>query len=586
MKAGVDDYLVAHGPDAFRELLETAWTFEPALDDQAAEIAWQIRELTPESPTFDKLKALSNLVPSLARMTELDRAAAQEKLKECLGLPAKFLTAFNKDIQKAVKTKEKAQAKGKNSQEVYTALFDGLVDLVEHEGHPVFLIKQDGILGMADQVDLEGVIYLPPPKEQIPWLLPRGAEVLKWYSRKESPGILYDNLLVYHKAISELPAEGYYHLLTTWDFHTYVLEPCQYSPEICLYSVPERGKTRTGNGMIYVARRGVHVESLRDAYLVRLAHNFQATIFFDVMSLWKKTEKAGSEDIILGRFERGIKVPRVLYPERGPHRDTVFYDIFGPTIIATNVAVHNILDTRAVQINMPQSRKRFENDVTPEFAFPLKERLTAFRARFLGKSLPEIAKPARGRLGDILKPLLQIIKLVKPEREAHFLSLVMELEKDRMLDKADSLEAQILLTLKNLKDEVFRGILPVKTITDTFNEGRPEHSHFTYHRIGHKLKSLGFQKAKTEDGASAIIWDERKIACIFSAYGLEKTPEMPETAEMPDEKSDVSDQSDVTDVFPPACEGKKTSIDFENQNPLFEPEHLQTLLQEGEEVDL
>jgi len=125
-----------------------AWPFDPALDDRAAEIAWQIRELTPDSPLTEKLKALSNLVPTLARMTELDRAAALEKLKELLRLPAKFLTAFQKDIQNTVKSKAKTQGKN-NGQEKYIALFDGLVDLVEHEGNPVFLIKQDGILGMA-----------------------------------------------------------------------------------------------------------------------------------------------------------------------------------------------------------------------------------------------------------------------------------------------------------------------------------------------------------------------------------------------------------------------------------------------------
>jgi hypothetical protein len=127
--------------------MTTAWTFDPALDDRAAEIAWQTRELTPESPLTEKLRILSNLVPTLARMTEVDRVAAQEKLKERLGLPAKYLTAFQKDIQKAVKNKAKTQEKS-NGQEKYIALFDRLVDLVEHEGHPVFLIKQDGVLGM------------------------------------------------------------------------------------------------------------------------------------------------------------------------------------------------------------------------------------------------------------------------------------------------------------------------------------------------------------------------------------------------------------------------------------------------------
>ena len=33
---------------------------------------------------------------------------------------------------------------------------------------------------------------------------------------------------------------------------------------------------------------------------------------------------------------------RVLYPEKGPFKDTVYYDIYGPTIVATNGEVRMI----------------------------------------------------------------------------------------------------------------------------------------------------------------------------------------------------------------------------------------------------
>jgi hypothetical protein len=533
--------------------MTTAWAFNPDWTDAEAEVRWQVRDLTPETPTPETFKCLVALVPVLARMGHAEAELILSDLAVRLNLPVKFLSALRKDIQQVKKLKAQNQKKD-DRETVYTAMLPGLVDLVEYEGAPAFLILTENGLGIAPEWEHVGVLYVPPPKEQIPWLLSRGEEVLRWYKLKESPGILYDDLLAYHMAISELPGESYYDLITAWDFHTHLLEPAHYSPELCLFSVPVRGKTRTGQGAIYVARRGIHVESLRDAYLVRLSHNFQATIFFDVMSLWKKAEKAGSEDIILGRFERGLKVPRVLYPERGPHRDTVFYEIFGPTIIATNVGVHNILDTRAVQINMPQTDRDFEQDVTPEAALPLKERLTAFRAHYLGKCLPESPKPASGRLGDILKPLLQIVRLVKPEREPVFLELVRELE--RVIDKSDSLEAQILLVLDSLRGQVDKSILPVKTITDTFNEGKPENAKFTYQRMGRKLWPMGFTKGSTGDGASAILWDDEKFMRIFSSYGLGKTSETSETSEMsetpeeaPSDAPDVSDHSDISDVY-------------------------------------
>ncbi|TSA08384.1 MAG: hypothetical protein D4R73_08550 [Deltaproteobacteria bacterium] len=573
----------------------TSWPFNPDWSDIEAEVWWQVRNLSPDTPLPEMLMPLGSLAPTLARLSHLEAERILSGLAARLKLPVKFLMALRKDTQKA--RKEKAQKKGNETNEaVYTAMLPGLVDLVEHDGAPAFLLLTEDGLGIAAEWEHDGVSYVPPPKEQIPWLLPRGEEVLKWYKRKESPGILYDDLLAYHRAISDLPAEGYYHLLVTWDFHTHMLEPCQYSPEICLFAVAERGKTRTGQGAIYVARRGIHVESLRDAYLVRIAHNLQATVFFDVMSFWKKAEKAGSEDIILGRFERGLKVPRVLYPERGAHRDTVYYDIFGPTIIATNVGVHNILDTRAVQINMPQADRHFEQDVTPEAALPLKERLTAFRARYLGKPLPESAKPASGRLGDILRPLLQIIRLVKPEGEPVFMKLARELQRGRLIDKSDSLEAQILLVLNSLRGQVEKGILPVKSITDTFNEGKSENARFTYQRMGRKLKSLGFEKGTTGDGASAILWDEEKFMRIFPAYGLGETSETPEMSETPEnapsDAPDVSDHSDDSDVCSGAHGHKKLHIFLRTARPaplgrvlhLWNPERQQQAAAQVREV--
>jgi hypothetical protein len=338
---------------------------------------------------------------------------------------------------------------------------------------------------------------------------------------------LYDDLISYHKTISELPSEDYYDLIVAWDFHTYLLEAFQYSPIICLFAVPERGKSRTGKGMIDVSYRGIHVESLRDAYLVRVANDFLASLFFDVKDIWNKAERSNTEDILLHRFEKGAKVPRVLFPDRGPHRDIVYYSVFGPTVIGTNEGVHRILETRAVNINMPETRRRFENDVTPELALPLKERLTAFRAAHMGENLPVVPKPAAG----LMKPLRQIILLVKPNREASFLRLVREFEAERLVEKADSLEARILMMILQLRERVSRERLPVKLITDVFNEDRPERNRITYQMVGRRLSAMEFKKTRMADGGSAIIWDEEKIERMRESYGLQKTSEISEASD-------------------------------------------------------
>lgn len=523
--------------------------------DARSVIKYELSSIPTDTDKTELPRKLDSILKKLAQMQKVQADAyLSYEIKPRFELKREDIDGYRQMVNKYRKEGNGVQAPDDEVGGVYTALFDGLVDLVEYNGNPAFLVREGDKLSILPKVGIEGVPYVPPPKEQIPWLLPRGEEVLRLYdiqevlSQRDSDGALYDDLLSYHKSISQLPGEEYYHLIVAWDFHTYLLEDVQYSPIICLFAVPERGKSRTGKGMIHVAYRGIHVESLRDAYLVRVANDLRASLFLDVRDIWRKAEKNGSEDILLHRFEKGARVPRVLYPERGAHRDMVYYSVFGPTVIGTNEGVHRILETRAVHINMPETSIRFENDVTPEISLPLKERLIAFRARHLGEGFTDIPKPAAGRLGDILKPLQQIIRLVRPDREPTFLRLVKELEAEKLIERRDSLEAEILATLIGLKDEVEHGILPVKLITDTFNEGRSEKSRISYQRVGRRLSAMGFKKGRTSDGASAIIWDAEGIERMEETYGLRKTSVTSDTSVTPEEKTDVTDLSGDTDV--------------------------------------
>jgi hypothetical protein len=83
----------------------------------------------------------------------------------------------------------------------------------------------------------------------------------------------------------------------------------------------------------------------------------------------------------------------------------------------------------------------------------------------------------------------------------------------RKLDRRSvDLEDQIQRTILGLKHLVKNGILPVKIITDTFNQGKSEENRLTYHRIGRLLSTMGFRKAKTQNGSSAIIWHDKLLS--------------------------------------------------------------------------
>ena len=460
--------------------------------------------------------------------------------------------------QKQPTAKKSNTVPNKRTKRDYTAEFDNLIDLVLQNDKPVFLVKNAGKLEIWDHVKIGGKTFYPPEPAAIPFSLPDAGEVIeKYQSDSQIPTetadlATFDALIQYHKEISELPTEQHYLLLAAWDIHTYFQDQFQYFPIICLFAVPERGKSRTGKAMINVAYRGLHVESLREAYILRVTEYYQVSLFIDVMNPWKKAEKMGVEDILLQRFERGTTVPRVLFPERGAFKDTVYFHVSGPLILGTNMSLHQILETRSIQVNMPQSIRAFENEVTPELAMSLKVQLLALRARHLDRSLPNMNKPAKGRLGDICKPLAQVVRQFAPCHESEFLEFIHLLETRRLTDKSETLDAQIIRTICSLEHIVEKGIVPTKTITDVLNKDKSERYEISYQRVGRKLTALGFEKVKTGTGASAIVWDMELLKRIKDAYGLEETSDTSETlieSTPKDLLSGVSDVSDVSELF-------------------------------------
>lgn len=429
-----------------------------------------------------------------------------------------------------------------------SADFPGLIDVVADEnGEPAFLVLDPGskssVSVVAEYVPAEGAALVPPPAKALPWLLPRAVEVLRYLAPGADTGAsLFSDVascVKQHALLPVLPKpheEAYYELCAAWEFHTYYMEPAAYSPELAFCAQPERGKSRTGRTLIYIARHGVHTETLREANLFRDSQDRRATLFLDCKSLWAKAEKLGCEDILLQRFERGARVSRVLYPERGPFEDTVYYDIFGPTVLASNEPLGRILDTRCIPIGMPLAPDDVEYPVPDEVALqPLRERLTAWRARQLiaGWQPETVRKPATSRLGDVLLPLMQIVAHVAPERLDSLRVLAKHLERGRRQERALSWEASIVVAVNTLSDRVANALLLVDVIAEAVNAGRSEKERLSNKRIGNILRSLGLEIKKGHANKAALVWNDEKIAALTAHYW---EPEPEAGLASPDEK--------------------------------------------------
>jgi hypothetical protein len=188
--------------------------------------------------------------------------------------------------------------------------------------------------------------------------------------------------------------------------------------------------------------------------------------------------------------------------------------------MATNKIVDNTLGTRAVQIVMPETDKIFENDVLEINGLPFKERILALRARWLNKQLPEVSKPAKGRLGDILKPIRQMVNIACSD-ESWFMDFVSDIEESNKSENGDTDEATVLKAIVSCMTKIENGHLLHADTLSVINDGRSERLKMTPQRLGRIARRLGFNPYN-QGNLRGIYIDEGLLERLCQRYGVKK----------------------------------------------------------------
>ena len=120
---------------------------------------------------------IEHLLKAIARVdSETSRSLLINKLSTKFGLPKR---AIQKDIKKLTERKG-TTSKEKN---IYSANFPELIDLVTDDGGNIlYLVNSDDELRVVSSWQKDDVTYIPPCKEHLPFLLPRGNEGLQKFS--------------------------------------------------------------------------------------------------------------------------------------------------------------------------------------------------------------------------------------------------------------------------------------------------------------------------------------------------------------------------------------------------------------------
>ncbi|GFO57608.1 hypothetical protein GMSM_46150 [Geomonas sp. Red276] len=403
----------------------------------------------PSTPSLDERissATVSNYQEVLGDIAGLDDAVVQDahlfKLAKVLGITKALLAKEFKKKMEANAVSEEGESSGTK-----TALFPGLVDLVKDEAGKIrYLIKQDDGLHLADTwTDPDGYTCIPPGQRNLEFQLANASRVMSLYEDTDDHR-LYEDLKAFFKRFSYLDDEVWPIIILSV-FLSYIQDhhDVRYIPGIYFYAVAERGKSRTAKTMLATSYRGIHLLDIRPANIVRFSERLNATIFFDVTDLWKSAEKGDGCDILLGRFEKGTRVARVLNPDRGPFDDQTFFSVYGSTIFATNEPANATFESRCLSITMPNMPGEYEN-LSPDMGLPFKDRLTAWRARMMDKHLPRVeAIPGiGGRIWDISLPLFQLALMVAPETFDQIKKAVLGMAGLKVENKRDTLEGKIV----------------------------------------------------------------------------------------------------------------------------------------------
>lgn len=403
-----------------------------------------------------------------------------------------------------------------------SAYFPGLVDVcINDDGQVVYAIVKDGKLVFEQEYKTETETFSIPDKKHFQFSLPRVAEVMRCFTQEDPT--LYDDLLSYLKRFSALDDEQW-ELVAHYVFLTYLHDNpgIDYCPYLLFNAVPERGKSRTGKSIIYVAFRGIHLVELREATIFRYSQYFRGTLFFDLMDISKKAERGNSDDILLLRAEKGAKCCRIQNSDDGPFHDMVYFDIYGPTIISSNEALNQILETRCLPITMPNRPGNYENP-RPELALELKERMTAWRAKHLFTIFADMEpiEGITGRLWDIGKPMLFVNSLL-PVDSRILTESILAIAGEKEESRKNTVEGRLVAIIKDITSEFAlhrfaEWSIKVSDIRARYNQGKPENRHASSPWIGKRLKSMSFHNRMVK-GYSEILITADEYAMILKQY--------------------------------------------------------------------
>jgi len=322
------------------------------------------------------------------------------------------------------------------------------------------------------------------------------------------------------KSYLEMPLDSDYLVLSMWIFHTYLIEKFNTTPILYFYGVKETGKSRAGEVLSELAFRAQRLTSLTEATLFRSVELFKPALIIDEIKLLGKGGNQGLADLIKTTYKRGLKVSRINLNKYGEDQ-IEYYDTFTPLVICTTESIPDIIESRCILFIMQKnSNPQIERKIDMKWANDLRERLTVFRANYMSQELPEAQHIARGRLNEIMFPLYQSLLMTEPERKSEFIDIVKQIQRHKNNEEGMGLEAEIVKAIDDEYRENQDRQFLTQAISKRINEFRSENEAISDRAVNHRIRRLGFSKARFRNGRMGFYINTERLSSLKNKYQI------------------------------------------------------------------
>jgi hypothetical protein len=367
------------------------------------------------------------------------------------------------------------------------------------------------------------VIYRPPEQDNLVKLPSINAMNIH-----EDVDELYKDVRQFIYNHVDLPEDFIYDVLTLWIFHTWLIEKFNTSPIVHFTGAlpfPGVGKTKGGDALGCLAKRAISTVNIRGASLFRVNEFYSPMTFIvDEAKLTGKDRDRDVLELLNTRFQRGKKVIRIDLNQRGLESIQSF-DTFGATVLCGIDKLPETPRSRAIVIEMSYNQREIREEIDVERAEILRDRLCAFRAKYFNVNLPKVTRFTQdGRLNDVVKPLYETLKLVKPKMEDNFITFFKKVEEERYLKFLESyeLEREVLRAFIRCKNNTGRIRIPISDITQEVNQDLQKFEQIGSRQVSKILSDFGFDGKRGTGGIRVKVWNEEKILKLCQLFDIDR----------------------------------------------------------------